>query len=194
MGFLSKLFGGSKPKETCPICGQPMGFFSKTDLTDGAICDKCVARVTPLIGSRLIAEMSVGAVKAVIAEEDEVNAKLVSAFGGEYPNLFKVEYVLSISPKATEVGIGRAKVMKDALAAKGTVVSGAFDKGAVTLIRGGRTIPGDLVETAPFMDNEPVEQTLGAHLYKGAVPAGKTAWLILGGECGAASGDLIGMK
>ena len=44
------------------------------------------------------------------------------------------------------------------------------------------------------MDNEPVEQTLGAHLYKGAVPAGKTAWLILGGECGAASGDLIGMK
>ena len=184
MGFLSKLFGGSKPKETCPICGQPMGFFSKTDLTDGAICDKCVARVTPLIGSRLIAEMSVGAVKAVIAEEDEVNAKLVSAFGGEYPNLFKVEYVLPISPK----------VMKDALAAKGTVVSGAFDKGAVTLIRGGKTIPGDLVETAPFTDNEPVEQTLGAHLYKGAVPAGKTAWLILGGECGAASGDLIGMK
>ena len=26
MGFLSKLFGGSKPKETCPICGQPLKF------------------------------------------------------------------------------------------------------------------------------------------------------------------------
>jgi hypothetical protein len=194
MGFLSNLFGGKKPKETCPICGQPMGFFSKTELTDGAICDSCVARAQSLIGNRLIAEMSIDAVKSVIAEEEEVNAKLVAAFGSEYPNLFKTEFAHPISPKATDVGIARAKLMKNAVAAKGTVVSGSFDKGTVTVIRHGTTFEAELCETAPFTEGEDVESTLAAHLYKGAVGAGKTAWLILNGESGVTSGDLIGTK
>ena len=192
MGFLSKLFGGNKPKETCPICGQPMGFFSKTELTDGAICDKCVARAQSLIGSRLISEMSVGAVKAVIAEEDEVNAKLVAAFGGEYPNLFKAEFAHPISPKATDVGIARAKAMKDCVAAKGAVISGSFDKGPVKIVSGGKAAETTLVETVPFSDGENVEAVVAAHLYKGAVAAGKSAWLILPADSGVSSGCIIG--
>ena len=193
MGFLSKLFGGgNKEKPKCPICGSEMGFFTKTELADGAICDKCVARTQSLIGNRLIAEMSIEAVKAVIAEEDEVNAKLVGAFGGEYPNLVKVEYVLPISPKATEVGIARAKVFKDSLAAKGTVVSGEFSSGPVTLIRGSEKISAELIETAPFEEGNNVEATLAAHLYKGAMGAGKQVWLILDGASGVKSGDLVG--
>ena len=43
-GFLFKLFGSGKPKETYPICGQPTDFFSETELTDRAACGKCVAR------------------------------------------------------------------------------------------------------------------------------------------------------
>ena len=194
MGFLSNLFGGKKPKETCPICGQPMGFFSKTELTDGAICDSCVARVQSLIGSKLISEMSLEAVKAAVAEEDEVNAKLTAAFGSEYPNLFKVDLAHPISPKATDVGLARAKLMKNAVAAKGTVVSGAFDKGTVTVIRGGKTVEAELYETAPFTDGEDVDSTLSAHLYKGPVGAGKNAWLILDGASGVTSGDLVGAK
>ena len=194
MGFLSNLFGGKKPKETCPICGQPMGFFSKTELTDGAICDSCVARVQSLIGSKLISEMSLEAVKAAVAEEDEVNAKLTAAFGSEYPNLFKVDFAHPISPKATDVGLARAKLMKNAVAAKGTVVSGAFDKGTVIVIRGGKTVEAELYETAPFTDGEDVDSTLSAHLYKGPVGAGKNAWLILDGASGVTSGDLVGAK
>ena len=194
MGFFSKLFGGGKSKETCPICGQPMGFFSKTELTDGAICDKCVARVQSLIGGRLIAEMSLEAVKAAIAEEEAVNAKLVQAFGGEFPNIFKAEFAHPISPKATDVGIARAKAMKDCVAVKGTVVSGSFDKGPVTVVSGGKTTEAQLVEKAPFTDGEDVESTLSAHLYKGAVGAGKAAWLILSGDSGASGGSIIGAK
>ena len=194
MGFFSKLFGGNKPKETCPICGQPMGFFSKTELTDGAICDKCVARVQSLVGNRLISEMSLEAVKAAIAEEEAVNAKLVQAFSGEFPNLFKAEFAHPISPKATDVGIARAKAMKDCVAGKGTVVSGAFDKGPVTVISGGKKTEAQLVETAPFTDGEDVDSTLSAHLYKGAVGAGKQAWLILSGDSGASGGCIIGAK
>ncbi len=194
MGFFSKLFGGNKPKETCPICGQPMGFFSKTELTDGAICDKCVARVQSLVGNRLISEMSLEAVKAAIAEEEAVNAKLVQAFSGEFPNLFKAEFAHPISPKATDVGIARAKAMKDCVAVKGTVVSGAFDKGPVTVISGGKKTEAQLVETAPFTDGEDVDSTLSAHLYKGAVEAGKQAWLILSGDSGASGGCIIGAK
>ena len=99
-----------------------------------------------------------------------------------------------ISPKATDVGIARAKLMKNAVAAKGTVVAGSFDKGTVTVIRHGTTFEAELCETAPFTDGEDVESTLAAHLYKGAVGAGKTAWLILNGESGVTSGDLIGAK
>lgn len=194
MGFFSKLFGGNKPKETCPICGQPMGFFSKTELTDGAICDKCVARVQSLVGNRLISEMSLEAVKAAIAEEEAVNAKLVQAFSGEFPNLFKAEFAHPISPKATDVGIARAKAMKDCVAVKGTVVSGAFDKGPVTVISGGKKTEAQLVETAPFTDGEDVDSTLSAHLYKGAVGVGKQAWLILSGDSGASGGCIIGAK
>ena len=193
MGFLSNLFG-KKPKETCPICGQPMGFFSKTELTDGAICDKCVARAQSLIGNRLIAEMSVGAVKAVIAEDDAVNEKLVAAFGGEFPNLFKAEFSHPISPKATDVGIARAKAMKDCIAVKGTVIAGSFDKGTVTVISGGKRTEAQLAETAPFTDGEDVDSTLSAHLYKGAVGAGKQAWLILSADSGASGGAIIGAK
>ena len=193
MGFLSNLFG-KKPKETCPICGQPMGFFSKTDVSDGAICDKCVARAQSLIGNRLIAEMSVGAVKAVIAEDDAVNEKLVAAFGGEFPNLFKAEFSHPISPKATDVGIARAKAMKDCIAVKGTVIAGSFDKGTVTVISGGKRTEAQLAETAPFTDGEDVDSTLSAHLYKGAVGAGKQAWLILSADSGASGGAIIGAK
>ena len=194
MGFFSKLFGGNKPKETCPICGQPMGFFSKTELTDGAICDKCVARVQSLVGNRLISEMSLEAVKAAIAEEEAVNAKLIQAFSGEYPNLFKAEFAHPISPKATDVGIARAKAMKDCVAVKGTVIAGAFDKGTVAVVSGGKTTEAALVETAPFTDGEDVDSTLSAHLYKGPVGAGKQAWLILSGDSGASGGAIIGAK
>lgn len=194
MGFFSKLFGGNKPKETCPICGQPMGFFSKTDVSDGAICDKCVARVQSLIGNRLLSEMSVDAVKAVIAEEDAVNEKLIGAFGNEYPNLFKADFAHPISPKATDVGIARAKAMKDCVAVKGTVIAGSFDKGTVTIVSGGKQTEAALVETAPFTDGEDVDSTLSAHLYKGPVGAGKQAWLILSGDSGASGGAIIGAK
>ena len=194
MGFFSKLFGGNKPKETCPICGQPMGFFSKTELTEGAVCDKCVARVQSLIGNRLISEMSLDAVKAVIAEEDAVNEKLVAAFGAEYPNLFKAEFAHPISPKATDVGITRAKAMKDCIAAKGTVIAGSFDKGTVTGVLGTKKTEATLAETAPFTDGEDVDSTLSAHLYKGPVGAGKQAWLILSGDSGASGGAIIGAK
>lgn len=192
MGFLSKLFGGNKEKPKCPICGSEMGFFSKTDLSDGAICDKCVARVTPLIGDRLLSELTVAAAKSKLEEEDKVNASLVAAFGNEFPNFFKVEYVIPISPKPTEFGIARAKALKDSLAAKGYVVSGEFAAGPVTVIRGGKQIPAELREAAPFEEGTDVESTLTAHLYKGAMKAGKYAWLILDGASGVTSGDLIG--
>ena len=192
MGFFSKLFGGGKEKPKCPICGNEMGFFSKTELADGAICDKCVARAKSLIGNRLIAEMSVDAVKAVIAEEDEVNAKLVAAFGAEYPNFFKTVTAFPFSPKATDVGIARAKAMKNGIAAQGFIVSGAFDKGTVTVIRGGKTHTAELVETVPYDDSGDLEQITAAHLYKGPVKAGKYAWLIFAEGSDVSSGDLIG--
>ena len=129
MGFFSKLFGGGKEKPKCPICGNEMGFFSKTDLADGAICDKCVARTQALIGNRLIAEMSVEAVKAVIAEEDEVNEKLIAAFGGEYPNFFKTYTAFPFSPKATDVGLARAKAMKTGSRLRGTSCPARSTKG-----------------------------------------------------------------
>ena len=192
MGFLSKLFGGNKEKPKCPICGSEMGFFSKTELADGAICDKCIARITPLLGDTLVSGMSIDAVRAVLAEEDQKNAALIGTYGEAFPNLFKVDYVLPISPKATEVGIARAKAFKDSLAAKGTVVSGEFSSGPVTLIRGSETISAQLIETAPFEEGNNVEATLAAHLYKGAMGAGKQVWLILDGASGAKSGDLVG--
>ena len=88
--------------------------------------------------------------------------------------------------------IARAKAFKDSLAAKGTVVSGEFSSGPVTLIRGSETISAQLIETAPFEEGNNVEATLAAHLYKGAMGAGKQVWLILDGASGAKSGDLVG--
>ena len=171
-----------------------MGFFSKTDLSDGAICDKCVARVTPLIGNRTLSELTVAEAKSKVEEEDAVNASLIAAYGGEFPNFFKVEYVIPISPKPTDVGVARAKTFKDSLAAKGYIVSGEFAAGPVTIIRFRDQIPAQLLEAAPFEEGSDVESTLSAHLYKGAIKAGKYAWLILDGASGVKSGDLIGGK
>ena len=194
MGFLSKLFGGNKEKPKCPICGNEMGFFSKTELTDGAICDKCVARAQSLIGSRLISEMSVGAVKAVIDEENEVNAHIVNALSGMYANLFKVETAYPITVKATQVGVARAKAMQGCMAVKGTVIAGAFDKGTVYVIHDGQAKEANLAESVPFDDSQPVEEVMAAHLYKGPVQAVKNAWLIVSEDSGATRGDIIGAK
>ena len=192
MGFLSSLFGAKKEKPKCPICGSEMGFFSKTEIADGAICDKCVARAAPLVGDTLLASLSIGAIKAALDEEAQKNDALVAAYGGMYPNLFRADYVLPISPKGSEVGIARAKTFKDSLAVKGTVISGEFSSGPVTVIRGDRTFPAVLLEAAPFEEGNNVEATLAAHLYKGAMPAGKQAWLIVDGAGGVTNGDLIG--
>ena len=193
MGFLSNLFG-KKEQQTCPICGSPMGFFSKTDLTDGAICDKCVAKVEPLLGSRLLSQMTVEGARELLAEEERKTAALVQSFGGAYPNLFRVDTAYPISPKATEVGMARAKAMKDALAVQGKILAGSFDKGTVKVIRNGQTFDAALVETVPFKAGESVEDVMAAHSYKGAVEAGQSAWLILAAGAAAENGDIIGAE
>ena len=192
MGFLSKLFG-KKEKELCPLCGGEMGFFSKTSIGDGAICDKCVARIDSTIdlGGAMLSSMKLDDLKALIEEDKKKTDAVIARFGGKYANIFKVDDVITISPSATEVGIARSKAMKNSVVAKGVVIAGGFESGDVCVSRGGAETPANLVEAVPYESGSDVGQVIAAHMYKGAVTAVKPAWMILASGADVGIGDFI---
>ena len=193
MGFLSKLFGGKKEKELCPICGSEMGFFSKTPIGDGNICDKCVKRIESTIdlGETMISSIKLDDLKSLIEEDKKKNDDIIAQFGGKFANVFKVSEVITISPSATEVGLARSKAMKNSAVAKGVVIAGGFESGGVSVCRGGAETAADLVEAVPYEDGSDVGQVIAAHSYKGAVTAVSAAWLILASGADVSAGDFI---
>ena len=192
MGLFSK-----KEKEKCPICGKELTFFSKTLIADGAICDDCtkmlrgqfdiesywVERYDGTYRQKFddpLAGLTTEDIRTLIAKKKEAQAQAAAQYGGTYGNLFKTEDVFSIAPKAMDVGIKRAKELKDKLVVRGMILTGAFTKGdEVTVIHGGVEMKTVLLDLIPCDGVTEFDTALKANMHKKTGEAGSNAWFIL---------------
>ena len=204
MGLFSK-----KEKEKCPICGKEMTFFSKTLIADGAICDDCVKMLRGQFDIESywvgrydgtyrqkfddpLAGLTTEDIRAIIAEKKEAQAAAAAQYGGTYENLFKVEDLFTIAPKPLDVGLKRAKELKDKLVVRGMILTGAFTKGdEVTILRGSGT-KTVLLDLIPCDGVTEFDTALKANMHKKTAEAGTNAWFILDLTGGVVPEDMIG--
>lgn len=151
----------NREKKSCPLCGSELKFLGGKVLGDGTtICDACeeklrlfyqtgfeektdafgnvVYQSNGYVSKKLVDDMSsisIDEAKAAMAEIDKRAAQLAEEFGGKYSSVFTVgSDSFCIAPKALEVGLKRAKLLKDATVVDGLAVTGSFDKDEEVII------------------------------------------------------------
>jgi len=145
MGLFEKK---KKDAERCPICGKEISFFSGLVIADGTICDDCEKMVRgqfnieeyygrenwKISTSDPLKAMTVEELKDMINEKKAEQTQVVEEIGGDYAAIAKVEKTFGIAPKATDVGLKRAKALKNRIVATSYIMSGEFSRGdAVTV-------------------------------------------------------------
>ena len=128
MGLFEKK---KKDAERCPICGKEISFFSGLVIADGTICDDCEKMVRgqfnieeyygrenwKISTSDPLKAMTVEELKDMINEKKAEQTQVVEEIGGDYAAIAKVEKTFGIAPKATDVGLKRAKALKNRIVA-----------------------------------------------------------------------------
>lgn len=128
MGLFEKK---KKDAERCPICGKEISFFSGLVIADGTICDDCEKMVRDQFNieeyygrenwkistSDPLKAMTVEELKDMINEKKAEQTQVVEEIGGDYAAIAKVEKTFGIAPKATDVGLKRAKALKNRIVA-----------------------------------------------------------------------------
>ena len=145
MGLFEKK---KKDAKRCPICGKEISFFSGLVIADGRICDDCEKMVRgqfnieeyygrenwKISTSDPLKAMTVEELKDMINEKKAEQTQVVEEIGGDYAAIAKVEKTFGIAPKATDVGLKRAKALKNRIVATSYIMSGEFSRGdAVTV-------------------------------------------------------------
>ncbi|MBP5353798.1 MAG: hypothetical protein J6Y67_01515 [Lachnospiraceae bacterium] len=98
---------------------------------------------------------------------------------GVFANMFKIDEAFQIAPKATEVGIKRAKLYKDRIVVRGPVTAGSFSQNdAVVLFVNGSPMLVPILDVMKCGDLDFASE-LAANMHKHTIEAGMTAWIIL---------------
>lgn len=211
MGLFSK-----KKKECCPICGGELKRFSSTQIKDGAICDKCVAMVRgqfkigeyakqkwgtdgwhredyKIVITDALGGMTVDEIRQMIAEKGKKNEAQIQELGDQFANMARVESFFTIAPKPLEVGLKRAKEMKNRIVATSLIVSGQFSKGDIVIVKTGKTeTETKILDVIPCSNSSTFETELAANLRKHNALPGTSAWIILDMTEGISEGTIIG--
>ena len=98
---------------------------------------------------------------------------------GNYPNMFRIDESFMIAPKATEVGIKRAKLYKDRCVVRGLVSTGTFSQGeSVIVFIDGAPMQVPILDVMKS-DVLNFQDELAANMHKHTIESGMTAWIIL---------------
>jgi hypothetical protein len=204
------LFGKKKKEaEQCPICGKKISFFSGLAISDGTICDDCEKMVRAQFDieeywknygccewnrttSNPLKAMTVEEIKEMINEKKAEQTQVVEEIGGDYAAIAKVEKTFSIAPKAMDVGLKRAKALKNKIVATSYIMSGEFSRGdAVTVSLDGANITTTILDVIECSSASTFKTVLEANFGKHKVKEGVSAWIILDVMGGVDEGALI---
>lgn len=192
-----KLFG-KKERKLCPICGNELKLFSSLTVEDGQICSDCEkmlrgkfniteywkerwgtdgydrADYDPLKG------MTVAEIEEMIKSMKEEQAQIIEDVGNDYANVAKADNCFSIAPKATQVGLKRAKAYKNKIVATSQIITGEFVKDdTVTVTTNGENITTTILDVIECSNSSTFETMLEANMGKHKAEAGTSAWILL---------------
>lgn len=210
------LFGKKNTeKKKCPICGEELTFFGSKVVADGEICENCEKMIRGqfnieeywvrkfgasgyhredyrLKTSDPLGEMTIEEIRMMINEKKQQQTKVLSEVGSKYQNVARVEDCFSIAPKMTEVGIKRAKELKNRIVTTSFIAAGEFSRGDdVILTTNGQDIHTKVLDVIICSDSSPFETELSANIGKHKAGANVNAWIILDVESGVIEGSLI---
>ena len=210
------LFGKKKEKEkkVCPICGGELKFFSSRVLADGeTICENCENKVRNNYGlyykqrffavdrdgdgiidndklDDAIRHATLAEVKEIIAMNEEADKAATEEYG-DFANMFTVEDSFTIAPKATDVGIKRAKLFKNKVVVQGRAAKGGFNTDdQARLLVGGSETPVQVLH-AYKNTGESLDLEMRANLQKKGVKDGEAGWLVLDTETPVPAGSIV---
>lgn len=112
--------------------------------------------------------------------------------GGDYAAIAKVEKTFSIAPKAMDVGLKRAKALKNRIVATSYIMSGEFSRGdAVTVSFDGANMTTTILDVIECSSASTFKTALNANFGKHKAQEGISAWIILDVMGGVDEGALI---
>lgn len=206
---------GKKEKKTCPICGNELKLLSCLTVDDGSICSDCEKMVRGkfniseywkqrwgtdgfdradyvLKNKDPLKAMTVAEVKEMIQSMKEEQAQIIEDVGSEYANVAKADRCFSIAPKATKVGLKRAKAFKNRFVATSQIITGEFAKDdTVTVTTNGENVTTTILDVIECSNSSTFETMLEANMGKHKAEAGTSAWIILDMTEGVRTGSLI---
>ncbi|EFL54401.1 DUF4428 domain-containing protein [Finegoldia magna] len=209
-----KLFG-KKEKKLCPICGKELKLFSCVAVDDGEICSDCEKmlrgkfNITEYWKQRWCTDgydradyvlktkdplkvMTVAEITEMVKSMKEEQAQIIEDVGSNYANVAKADNCFSIAPKATKVGLKRAKAYKNRFVATCQIITGEFAKDdTVTVTTNGENITTSILDVIECSNSSTFETMLEANMGKHKAGAKTSAWILLDLTEGVREGSLI---
>ena len=197
--------------KTCDICGKKLGFLytgfwsiNAPQYADGVLCKACDEKLElllryapawvkkelrkehPYYGYSATSRrtMEIASAKILLDSAETFGKEELASHGGEFTSIFRHRECHFLSPKATEVGVKRAKLLKNKAVVFGFVQLGRFKHGdPVKILARGQVIETKILEAYAYDCAEnTLEVELKAHLGKQRVEQWKKGWLILDTE------------
>ena len=131
--------------------------------------------------------------KEMIAAKEAVDQRSLASFGNDKTSLFRIEDAIQIEPTAIQVGITRAKRLKNKVVVFGTVERGSFSKNSQVEIEqsSGTELTSVLEAYVYECDENTIDVCLRANLGKHRLTAGERGWLVLDYESCVEVGNVI---
>ena len=204
----------------CSLCDKKLGFFrtgfwsiNAGSLADGALCEKCKEQIERLLATKREwmkasalrqaswypfntnnwHRMPLQTAKEMIAAKEAVDQRSLASFGNDKTSLFRIEDAIQIEPTAIQVGITRAKRLKNKVVVFGTVERGSFSKNSQVEIEQSNSTESTSVLDAYVYDCEEntIDVCLRANMGKHQLAAGERGWLVLDYESCVEIGNVI---
>ena len=204
----------------CSLCDKKLGFFrtgfwsiNAGAMADGVLCAKCKEQIERLLVTKREwmkasalrqaswypfntnnwHRMPLQTAKEMIAAKESVDQRCLAAFGSDKTSLFRIEEAIRIEPTAIQVGVARAKRLKNKVVVFGTVERGSFSKNSQVEIEQSNSKESTSVLEAYVYDCEEntIDVCLRANMGKHRLTAGERGWLVLNYERDVESGRFI---
>jgi len=203
----------------CGICEKQFGFFASgfwsvnaRQLDSDSICKKCYDRILGLLDKknewmprelqksipwkqysrRTLYKMTLQDARELIALKEKADQNLLAGYGDNVRSMLRVQEAFQIEPTPLQVGVARAKQLKNRMVVFGCVEQGVFQKGdAVRIDSQGKITETTIIEAYIQQEDFPFEKEMSARMGKQQIPKGKAGWLILDMEWGVFEGDLV---
>ena len=191
----------------CDVCGKKLGFFATgfwstntKHVVDGNLCKTCDERIQTLIRgkkrwmSKSMQEnsplagytlgnwrtMPLHQAKQLLELKELADRGELEQYGENATAYLIVQEAFRIEPKATEVGVVRAKQLAKKMAVYGRVEQGAFSKGdAVRIDNEGKLLDAKVLEAYEDDGENTFETHIRAHMGRQTLSENQAGWLLL---------------